>query len=338
MHTRRSAIAISAAGVAATWAGTAAAQAQTTGSIERLEPELDGLIAPGTSVEKAVGGFRFLEAPMWRRSGVLWLSDLVGNIVYEWKPGDKPVEVLNPGGYDGHDMPDGSYQGPNGMAPGPKNTVTLCQHGNRRIVSLDRNKKLTVLVDRFEGKRLNSPNDLAYAPDGSFYFTDPPYGLVKGDNDPAKELPFNGVYRYDKGKLQLLIQDIPTPNGIALSPDYKTLYVTDAKGPQRRWRRYDVGADGGVSNGRVFVDASASKEPGTTDGLELDSAGNLYATGPGGIWVMTPQGKHLGTIKLPESPTSAAFGGRDGKTLYITARTSIYSVQVKIAGLKPPNF
>lgn len=335
MPTRRSAITGSAAFLAGALArDLALAQAAPTGSVDRLDPGLDALIAPGAAVEQAVSGFKFLEAPTWRRSGVLWLSDLVGNIVYEWKPGGKPTEVLNPGGYDGHDLPEGSYMGPNGMAPGPRNTITLCQHGNRRIVSVVPDRKLTTIVDRFEGKRLNSPNDVMYRPDGSLYFTDPPYGLPKRDADPAKELKFNGVFRFFNGKLQLLIQDIPTPNGLAFSPDYKTMYVTDAQGARRRWMRYDVGADGGVSNPSVFVDASADTGMGTTDGLEIDSAGNLYATGPGGIWVMTPGGKHLGTIRLPEPPTSAAFGD-DGKTLYVTARTSIYRVRVKVAGLRP---
>lgn len=313
--------------------GPATAPARPPG-VERLDPALDALIAPDAQIERVATGFKFVEGALWRRSGVLWFSDLVGNVVYQLAPDGKVAEVLNPGGYDGNSLPDGGYNGPNGMANGPRNTVTLAQHGNRRIVSVDANRKVTVLADRYEGMRLNSPNDLMYAPDGSLYFTDPPYGLPKREADPEKELKFNGVFRLAKGKLQLLIQDIPSPNGIAFSPDYKTLYVTNAASGKRMWMAYDVGRDGGVSNGRIFADASASTEGGTTDGMEVDSKGNLWATGPGGLWIISPTGKHLGTLRLPEPPTSAAFGD-DGKSLYVAARNSIYRIRVKVAGLKP---
>ena len=314
----------------------APAVAPAAPSVERLDSGLDALIAPDAAIEKAAGGIKFAEGPTWRRKeNALWFSDLIGNILYQLGPEGKLTEILNPSGYDGHDLPAGSYMGSNGMTPGPDGTLTLCQHGNRRIVSVGPDKKVTVLVDSYEGKRLNSPNDVVYAKDGSFYFTDPPFGLVGRDNDPQKDLKFNGVFRFYKGKLQLLISDIATPNGIAFSPDFKTLYITDAAGPKRRWMKYDVQPDGTVANPRVFADASASKESGTTDGMKVDQAGNVYATGPGGIWIMTQDGKHLGTIKLPETPSSMAFGGADFKTVYITARTSVYKVQVKVAGEKP---
>jgi gluconolactonase len=308
--------------------------AATSGEVVRLDAGLDALIAPDARVERAATGFKFAESPLWRKAGYLWFSDLIGNVVYQLTPDGTVSEVLSPGGYDGDALPEGSYLGPNGMAAGPDSTLTLCQHGNRRIVSIAPDRKITVLVDRFEGKRLNSPNDVAYAPDGSLYFTDPPYGLPGREKDPARELAFNGVYRFAKGKLQLLLQDIPTPNGIAFSPDYRTLYVTSAAQGSRKWMRYDVQKEGTLGNGLVFVDASASTEPGTTDGLKVDAQGNLYATGPGGIWVMSADGRHLGTIKTPETPSSLAFGGADGRTLYITARTSVFQVQVKVAGAK----
>ncbi len=310
-----------------------AAQAPTAGTVERLDPGLDALIDRTALIARAATGFKFVEAPLWRRSqGVLWFSDVVGNVVYQLAPNGKVTEVLNPGGYDGNSLPAGGYNGPNGMAVGPNNTVTLCQHGNRRIVSIGRDRKVTVLVDRFEGQRLNSPNDVVYAPDGSFYFTDPPYGLPKRNDDPDKDLKFNGVFRFANGKLQALITDIPTPNGIAFAPDYRILYLTNSQGTRKQWMAYDIAADGSVSNGRVFADASASTERGAMDSMDVDSAGNLYATGPGGIWVISPAGKHLGTIKAPEATSSVAFGDKDGRTLYITATSSVYKLRVKVPG------
>jgi gluconolactonase len=307
---------------------------EPVGSVERLDPALDALIAPASAIERVATGFKFLDASLWRSSGVLWVSDIVGNVLYQWAPDGKVTEVLNPGGYDGHELPEGGYVGPNGMAPGPNHTVTLCQHGNRRIVSVAPDKKLTVLVDRYEGKRLNSPNDVVYGPSGALYFTDPPYGLPKKDDDPAKELKFNGVFRFANGKLQAIVQNLVVPNGLGFSPDYKILYLTSSDATHRQWLRCDVGADGGANNCRVFLDVSASPDKGAPDGMKLDSAGNLYAVGPGGVWVISPEGKHLGTIRIPEAPGSCVWGD-DGKTLYVTARTSIYRIRGKVAGEKP---
>lgn len=300
-------------------------------AIERLDPGLDALVSTNASVEKVAEGFKFLEGPLWRSSG-LWFSDLVGNIAYQRSLDGKITEVLNPGGYDGKDAPAGAYIGSNGIVAGPGNTVLIAQHGNRRIVTMDAKGKVTILVDRFEGKRLNSPNDLVYAPDGALYFTDPPFGLPKQDEDPGKELKFNGVFRFSKGQLRPVVQDLPRPNGIAFSPDYKTLYVSNS-GPKRLWMRYDVAADGSVANGRVFADASASPDEGVPDGFKVDSAGNVYASGPGGVWVLSPQGMHLGTIRTPEAASNCAWGD-DGKTLYITAVRGVYKIRVNVAGLK----
>jgi gluconolactonase len=296
---------------------------------------LDSVVASDAAVEKIASGYKFLEGPLWRTSpaGSLWFSDLVGNVVYEWLPDGKTREVLKPGGYDGTDAPPGAYIGPNGMVMGPDGSVMLTQHGNRRIARIAPDGQITTLVDRFEGKRLNSPNDLVYAPDGALYFTDPPFGLPKVNDDPGKELPFNGVYRLSGGTLQAVIRDIALPNGIAFSPDYKTLYVANSEANRRLWMRYDVNADGSVSNGRVFADATSSKDEGVPDGLKVDSAGNVYAAGPGGVWVFSAAGTHLGTIKTPETPANCAWGD-DGKTLYITAVTGLYKVRTKIPGMK----
>jgi gluconolactonase len=303
------------------------------GAVTRLDPELDALISAAATIDKVSGGFRFLEGPLWRRSGVLWFSDLVGNVVHQWSLDGKVTDVLNPGGFDGGGAAEGAYIGPNGMAAGPDNSVILCQHGNRRIVRVAPDLKLTVMADRFQGKRLNSPNDLVYAADGSLYFTDPPFGLPKQDDDPAKELKINAVFRLANGKLEPVVKDLGRPNGIAFSPDYRTLYISNSEPDRRLWMRCDVGAAGDVSNCRVFADASSSPEQGVPDGMKVDSAGNVYATGPGGIWVFSPDGKHLGTLKVPESPSNCAWGD-DGRTLYITAVTSVYKIRVKVAGEK----
>jgi gluconolactonase len=207
----------------------------------------------------------------------------------------------------------------------------LCQHMNRRIVRVGKDLKMTPLVERYDGKRLNSPNDLVFRSDGALYFTDPPYGLVKQDEDPAKEIPFNGVMRFKDGKVDVIIKDLTRPNGIAFSPDEKVLYVSNSDEKQKVWMRYDVAPDGTVSNGRVFFNVTAEREAGLPDGLKVDSKGNVYATGPGGVWVFSPEGKNLGTIKPPETPANCNWGD-DGKSLYITAQTGLYRIKLAVAG------
>jgi gluconolactonase len=316
-------------------ATTAAPLPAATNSIVRLDPALDSLVPAGAAVEKIGGPFKFIEGPLWRPSGVLWFSDLVGNVMLQWSPDGKITEMLRPGGYDKTDAPEGAYIGPNAMAAGPDNTVALCQHGNRRIVRLSSDAKVIgTIVDKYQGKRINSPNDLVYAPDGSLYFTDPPFGLPKLDADPAKELKFNAVFRLQKGKLTPVIKDVPLPNGIAFSPDYKILYISNSEQDHRNWMRYDVAADGSVANGRVFADASSSPDTGVPDGMKVDSQGNVYAAGPGGVWIFSPDGKHLGTLKMTETPSNCAWGD-DGKTLYITAMTGLYRIKLSVAGEKP---
>jgi gluconolactonase len=300
-------------------------------SIVRLDPAFDALIPSDARIEKLAGGFTFTEGPLWRPNGVLWFSDVIGNVTRQWSPDGTVIELLRPGGYDGNSLPPGGFIGPNGATAGPNGTVLLCQHGNRRIVSIAPDMTVTPVVDRFEGKRLNSPNDLVFRSDGSLYFTDPPYGLPKLDKDQAKELPFNGVFRLAGGKLQLLIDDLTRPNGLAFSPDESTLYVANSDEHYRIWMRYDVGVDGTVRNGRVFANVSAEPEAGLPDGLKIDSGGNLWATGPGGVWVFTPTGRHLGTIKPPEQPANCAWGD-DGRTLYITAVTGLYRIRTSVAG------
>ena len=310
-------------------------KASANPNLVRLDPAFDQLVTQDATIDKVATGFQFLEGPLWRSSGNLWFSDLVGNILFQTTPDGKVTELLNPGGDNRKEPPKGGYIGPNGMAVAPNGNIIVCQHGNRRIVELSPDMKVTLLVERSaDGKHLNSPNDVVYTPDGSLYFTDPPFGLAKANDDPAKEQPYNGVYRFKDGKAAAIITDITLPNGIAFSPDFKVLYISNSDDKHRQWMRYDVNADGTVSNGRVFADASSSSDAGVPDGIRVDSAGNVYATGPGGIWLFAPDGKHLGTIKTPESAANLAFGDADGKTIYITATSSVYKMRVNIAGEK----
>jgi gluconolactonase len=300
-------------------------------TITRLDPAFDRLVPPGARVEKVADGFTFTEGPLWRPSGALWFSDVVGNVVRQWSPDGKVVELMRPGGYDGNHLPAGGFVGPNGMTAGPNGEVLLCQHGNRRIARIGCDMRVTTLVDNFEGKKLNAPNDLVFRSDGTLFFTDPPYGLPLQDDDPSKELPFNGVFKLKDGKLDVIIRDLTRPNGIAFSPDEKTLYVSNSDEQKRIWMRYDVAADGSVSGGRVLFDASGHKEGGVPDGMKIDVNGNIWATGPSAVLVISPEGKHLGTITPPEDPANCAWGD-DGRTLYITAETGLYRVKTSVMG------
>ena len=297
------------------------------GTIERLDPAIDSLVAPGAVIEKVAGGFQFTEGPLWRPDHTLWFSDVPGNVVRSVTPeGKVTVLIENAGGVS--TAPAGSFIGPNGMAEAPDGSVWMVQHGDRRIVRVAPDRTLTPVASTFEGQRFNSPNDLVFARDRALYFTDPPYGLAKQDDDPAKELRFNGVYRFANGRVQALVRDLNRPNGLAFSPDFKVLYVNNSDAAKNLVMRYDVAADGTLSGGRVFADLT-SKTDGLADGLKVDSRGNLYTTGPGGVWVLSPAGRHLGTIKPPEIPANCAWGD-DGKTLYMTAVTGIYRVKTLV--------
>jgi gluconolactonase len=309
------------------------AQTNAVGSIVRLDPAFDSLVPKDAQIEKVAGGFQFAEGPLWRPAGLLWFSDVMGNMVRSVNSsGQVQVLIRNSGGDS--TAPAGSFIGSNGMIADKDGYVLLCQHTNRDIVRVAKNLTMTPYLQKFEGKRFNSPNDLVYKSDGALYFTDPPYGLLKQDDDPAKELKFNGVFRYANGKLQAVIKDLSRPNGLAFSPDEKTFYIANSDEKHKLWMRYDVAADGTVSNGRVFADVTAEKEDGLPDGMKVDSLGNVYGSGPGGVWVFSPEGKHLGTIKPPETPANCGWA-EDGKTLYITARTGVYRIRLAIAGEKP---
>ncbi len=308
-------------------------EAAATGKIVRLDPAFDALVSKDARIERVATGFTFTEGPLWRANqNVLWFSDVPGNLVRSVSPaGDVKVLIQNAGGIASSGP--GAMGGPNGMIDDRDGAALLCQHGLRRIVRVAPDMSMTPLIEKFEGHRFNSPNDMVYRSDGALYFTDPPYGLAKQDDDPAKELKFNGVFLYKDGALKAIVKDLERPNGIALSPDEKTLYVSNSDEKKRFWMRYDVAADGTVSNGRMFFDLANAKEQGIPDGMKIDSQGNVYAAGPEGIWVFSPDGRHIGTIQPGETAANVGWGG-DGKSLYITASTSVYRIRVNIAGKK----
>lgn len=319
-------------GVANISAASAATADNAATHIERLDPALDAIIAPGTTLERVATGFKFTEGPMWRQ-GRLWFSDLRDDKVLA-VTADGKVELLieHAGGLE--PFPPGSYLGSNAMATDKDGSVLLVQQGGRKIMRLDARLAPTLFLDRYQGQRLNSPNDVAFAPDGSLWFTDPPFGLKGMDQDPAKELPFNGVYRYADGQLDAVIKDLTLPNGLAFSPDGKTLYVANF-GPERFVNAYDVGAHGAVGNARVLIQyGSEERRPGGPDGLKVDSAGNIWTTGPGGIRIVTPRGKVLGQLVLPEVAANLAFA-EQGAVAYITASSSIYKVALRTRGAMP---
>jgi gluconolactonase len=325
----------------------AAASAQT---VEKLDPALDQLVAADAAVERVATGFnKWTEGPVWTRSGVLLFAEIPGNSIIEWRPGGKASVFLHPSGYKGAEPFKGGEPGSNGMTVDSRGRLTVAGHAQRdvwRMEMLDPKAQVTVLADTYQGKRLNSPNDLAYKSDGSLYFTDPPYGLeTQSDKDPKKELTVNGVYRIpgardqkpgaapDRAKLQLLIKDLPRPNGICFSPDEKVLYVNDSE--KKLWMRYSVQPDGSVTDGKLLLDASSAKGEGGPDGMKVDRQGNIYSAGAGGVWILSPAGKHIGTIRVPERVGNMAWGDDDGKSLYVTASTSVYKVRVKVGGVKP---
>jgi gluconolactonase len=301
-------------------------------SVERLDPALDALIAPGTKVEKLAEGFNWSEGPTWYKGSVVF-SDVPENIVYQWKPGATKAEVwLKPSGLT-TPTPGFREQGSNGLAVDAKGNLILCQHGDRRIARMVEHGKFETIAGQIDGKKFNSPNDLAFRKNGDIYFTDPPYGLEGLNKSPIKQTEWNGVYRVDAaGKVTLLTKEVSFPNGIGFSPDEKTLYV--ANSGDKNIMAYDVQADGSIAKGRLFFDAAplaAKGLKGSCDGLKVDAQGNLWATGPGGVLVLSPAGKHLGTV-LTNNATGNCCWGDDGGTLYITADMYLARVKTKTKG------
>lgn len=301
----------------------------------RVDPAIDQIVPASPAIQKLAEGLVFTEGPVWIRQGYLLFSDVPSNVIYKWT-GDSKVEVFRKAsGYNGTDAPAGAFIGSNGLTLDRQGRLIICEHGNGRVTRLEKDGKLTVLAGKYEGKRLNSPNDAVYKKDGALYFTDPPYGFVKQDEDPKKELKFNGVYRLAGGKLQLLYRELTRPNGLAFSPDEKYLYVANSDPQRKIWMRFEVTSAGGLANGKVFYDVTNQTADGLPDGMKIDQKGNLYCTGPGGVWIFSPAGKHLGTIQPPETPANLAWGDADGKTLYITARKGLYRIMLQIPGIRP---
>ncbi len=274
------------------------------------------------------------------RKGYLLFSDIPANSIFKWTPKVGISLYRKQSGYDGGERfrsitPGGNLWGSNGLTLDSEGRLIICEHGNRRVTRLEEGGDLTVLADKYEGKRLNSPNDAVYKSDGSLYFTDPPYGFAEQDEDPNKELEFNGVYRLAGEKLQLLHSEMTRPNGLAFSPSEKYLYVANSDPEKKLWMRFEVQEDGTISEGTTFYDVTQEAEDGLPDGMKVDQEGNLYCTGPGGVWIFSPDGKHLGTIKPPEPPANCHWGDEDGKTLYMTARTGLYRIRLNIAGIRP---
>jgi len=333
--------------------GPSAAQTPADRAVVRLDPALDALISPDARLERVVGGFGFTEGALWVQKGKrghLLFSDIPANVIYRWIPGDNAASVhLERSGYTGRDIwrvgfiqtngkerDDPLFEefpmiGSNGLALDREGRLIIATWAGRSIDRIEKDGRRTVLADRYEGKRFGGTNDVVVKRDGSIYFTDTFGGLRLREKDPKRELQANGVYRIKDGKVTLIIDDIPNTNGLAFSPDEKYLYTNGSR--DRYVKRYEVRPDGTVTNGRMFIDMSKEEARGITDGLRVDVKGNLWETGPGGVWIISPEGKPLGTIRTPELAANVEFGDADRKTLYIAARTSIYRIRVNVPGI-----
>jgi gluconolactonase len=281
-------------------------------------PKFWELIDRDTQLTKVATGFGFTEGPVWDERGFLYISDEEQNKIFKVYEDGRKEEVISLGDPDGN-----TYD--------RSRRLIDCASVLRAIIAVTPDGKYTILAHKFEGKRFNSPNDVIVGPDGALYFTDPTLDLVKGE---VQEIPFQGVYRLsEKGEVRLLSKDLTQPNGLAFSPDGKHFYVDDSK--ERNIRVYDFKSDGSLANGRIFATEAGGPHEGVPDGMRVDEVGNLYITGPKGIWIWDPDGQHLGTIEMPEQPANLTWGGSGYQTLYITATTSVYKLQTKARGHVP---
>ena len=297
-----------------------AASAQTPRSFELqpLSPQFWDLVDHQAKLQTVATGFGFTEGPMWDAAGFLYVSDETINKIFRVYPDGKKEEVIALGDPDGNTFD-------------REHRLIDCASVLRAIIAVTPEGKYKILADRYDGKKFNSPNDVIVGPDGALYFTDPTLDLVAGEK---QEIPFQGVYRLDdKGNVRLLTKDLTQPNGLAFSPDGKHFYIDDSE--QRNIRVYDAASDGTPSNGRIFGEEPGAKHDGVPDGIKVDKNGNLFVTGPRGIWVWDAEGNHLGTIALPEQPANLTWGDKDYRTLYITATTSVYRLELKTQGFVP---
>jgi gluconolactonase len=327
-------------------AGAALAAAQsprpvrpTIGEIVRLDDRINQLIPPDANIEVLASGFAWAEGPLWVRSGgYLLFSDIPRNSIMKWSEADGISVFLKPSGFTGN-TDYGREPGSNGLTLDRQGRLVACEHGDRRISMLYSDGGKRTLVDNYEGKRLNSPNDLVFKSNGDLYFTDPPYGLPKNADDPRREMDFQGVYRLSRdGKLTLLTKELTRPNGIAFSPDEKWLYVANSDENHAVWMKFPVNADATLGQGTVLLDATAAWKqglPGAPDGMKVDANGNLFATGPGGVYIITPEGKLLGRIDTKQRTSNCAWGD-DGSVLYMTADSYICRIKTKTRGAVLP--
>jgi gluconolactonase len=304
----------------------------SVGKIHRLDPALDELIAPDARLEKLADGFTWTEGPIWVTDGsYLLFSDIPRNSIFRWKEGEGTSLFLNPSGYTGSSYY-GLEPGSNGMTLDSEGRLIACEHGDRRVSRLYKDGGKMTLADAYQGKRLNSPNDLVYKSDGMLYFTDPAYGIPDRYEDTTRrELDFCGVFRVSpEREVELLTDELIKPNGLAFSPDESVLYVSQSDLDRAIWMRYPVKADGTLDTGDVFYDVTdhASSLPGAPDGFKVDERGNLFATGPGGVWIFSPEGKALGRIDTGQRTANCAWGD-DGSTLYITAHMLLLRIETK---------
>jgi len=330
--------------LAATAMGIGGAQAQSV--VERLDPALDALVSPDTKVEKIHEDDQFFEGPVWHHGSAgsfLTFSDLISNRVDKWDPKTKQVTTYIADVWKGKDNANAIAQerngkkyvqvGPNGETLDKQGRLVFTAMGSGQIVRREADGKLTVLADKYEGRDLNAPNDLVIKSDGTIYFTDIRKDTKTTDQNPAEGVSHTGVYRIKDGKLELLDGTLEAPNGIAFSPDEKVIYVNDKRA--KRVVSYNVKADGTVANRKIFIDMNSDPRPGLPDGMKIDVQGNVWDGGPGGIWIISPQGKHLGTILTPERLSNLAWGDDDGKTMYTTGGTMVTRIRVKVAGIRP---
>ena len=302
--------------------------------VVRLDPAIDAIVPANPKIFKLAEGFQFTEGPVWLKAGYLLFSDPNANAIYKYSPAGAKLSVFKTNsGYSGKDVAEYFQPGSNGLALDPQGRLTINEHGNRRVTRVEKGGRVTVLADKYAGKRLNSPNDLVYRSDGTLFFTDPPFGLPKLYDDPRKELPYSGVFAIYKDQLKLVSTDLKGPNGIAFSPDEKYLYVGNWDPEKKIIMRYEVNPDATLSNGKVFFDMTQAQGEDALDGIKVDRQGNLYVSGPGGLWIISPGAKHLGTIIAPKHPHNLAWGD-DGKMLYMTAQGSLYRMPLKIPGAR----
>jgi len=307
--------------------------------LESRDPRFDALIAPDTKIQKIADDLKWSEGPLWvARTRTLLFSDIPRNVVMQWNEDKGVTTFLERSGYTGAAPFTGYEPGSNGLTLDLQGRLTLCQHGDRRISRREADGTMVPLAVGFNGKKLNSPNDLVFDQQGNLYFTDPPFGLPKQFDDPGKELPFNAVFRVaSDGAIAAVVTDLEAPNGLGFSPDYQTLYVANARATSPIWMAYAVRADGSLDKGRVFADSSAlyNKGDGVPDGLKVDVQGNLFATGPGGVLVYAPDGTLLGRI-LTGVPTANVAFGEDGATLFITANHRVLRLRTRTKGVPMP--